>query len=192
MIQKRHKKSDTHFPNGSPIAYILTLGGSLFLEEFFLILFLSGLLMSIEITSKVITLKIIMSKVIRLKIIMSKVIMSMVKRPKIITPKKSLSFNYVRSGLMQHYLPKTIHDVITFDLIFSILYFRPLNFRCFTICFHFTLTKNGLSTREALMQEQLQSHFVGIFFRFFSFRFFSTLCQSQKVLFVPLFFKRRI
>ena len=110
---------------------------------------------------------------------MSKVIMSMVKRPKIMTPKKVLVLNDVRSGLMQHYLPKTIHDVITFDLIFSILYFRPLNFRCFTICFHFTLTKNGLSTREALMQEQLQSHFVGIFYDFFLQISFNTLPISK-------------
>jgi hypothetical protein len=106
--------------------------------------------------------------------------MSKVKRPKTISSKKVLVLNDVRSGLMQHYLPKTIHDVITFDLIFSILYFRPLNFRCFTICFHFTLTKNGLSTREALMQEQLQSHFVGIFFRFFPSDFFQHFANLKR------------
>ncbi len=74
---------------------------------------------------------------------MSKVIMSMVKRPKIMTPKKVLVLNDVRSGLMQHYLPKTIHDVIAFDLIFSALYFRPYIFDVLRFVFTSLLQKMG-------------------------------------------------
>ena len=122
--------------------------------------------------------------------------MSMVKRPKIITPKKVLVLNDVRSGLMQHYLPKTIHDVFAFDLIFSALYFRPyifdLIFSMFYDLFSLHSYKKWVQYPRGFNARTTTVTFCRNIFPIFSFRFLSTLCQSQKVLFVPLYFKRRI